>query len=110
MSELPGTGKYGGQPRNRRRGRLDKAPLKSIVLIARKYGLDPKLLTEAFIEAWRSKMHQYGSLKISLREEDEDSVTFLVTNEDKVVSQFPIKLEILRNPELLEKHFQNTLI
>lgn len=74
---------------------------KSIVLISRKYDLDPKLLTNAFIEAFENKVHQYGSLKVTCRNVNQDSATFLITNEEKVVSQFPIKLDILRKPNTL---------
>jgi len=81
--------------------------LKSIVLISIKYDLDPKLLIDAFAEARRNKIYDYGSLKISCREEKRDSVTFLLTKEDKVVSQFPVRLELLRNPDFLKNLVQN---
>jgi len=81
--------------------------VESIVLISAKYDLDPKLLIDALVEAYRNKIHHYGSLKISCREVKQDFVTFLLTKEDKVISQFPVKLELLRNPDSLKNRVQN---
>jgi len=81
--------------------------VKSIVLISAKYDLDPKLLIDALAEAYRNKIQHYGSLKISCREVKQDLVTFLLTKEDKVISQFPVKLELLRNPDSLKNRVQN---
>ena len=74
--------------------------------MAERYGLDPKLLLEAFVESWRDKTAQCGSLTIYCRLISQDSANFLVTSEEKVVSQFPIKLEALRNPSFLKDRIQ----
>ncbi len=64
----------GWMSRRRGRGRPDHRTilyfkfLKSIVLIAGKYDLDPKHLIEAFIEAWRNATSHIGDLKITCRE------------------------------------------
>jgi len=73
--------------------------LRSIVLISRKFGLDPKLLIDALTEAWRNKRCRYGSLEISCREIKHGFATFLLTKEDRVVSQFPLKMELLEDPD-----------
>jgi len=101
LTEVPRTGMYDGQSRGRPRGnyRLFKSPLKSIVLIARKYEVDPNLLIDAFVEAWRHKISHCGSLTIRCRAVNQDSATFLLTNKGKVISQFPIKQEALRIPD-----------
>lgn len=77
--------------------------VKSTVLISRKYNLDPKLLVKAFAEALTDRICHYGSLKISCRETNQVSAIFLITEEEKVVSQFRIELELLRNID----YFQN---
>lgn len=107
MTELSRS--YEEPSRGRPRGKSNShdAPLKSIFLIARKYDLNPNLLVEAFVEAWRNKISHYQSLMISCREVNQGFVTFLITKEKKVVSQFPIELEIIRNPDFLKTHIQN---
>jgi hypothetical protein len=84
-------------------------PLFSIVQIASKYDLDPSLLVESFTEAWKNKNDHCGSLKITCRgvNEDETSATFLVTREEKVVAQFPIKTEVLENQNVFKNHLQH---
>jgi replication factor A1 len=83
-------------------------PLFSIVKIAAKYDFEPKLLVESFIEAWNNKNDDCGSLKITCRgiNDNEDSATFLVTCEEKVVSQFPIKTKVLENHNVFKNHLQ----
>ena len=79
------------------------AYLKSIVKIARKHDVDPTQLVDAFVEAWENKTSQCGELTISRRRRTRDSATFLITTEEKVVWQFPVNLENVRNPEVLKK-------
>ena len=81
------------------RSNLDYANLNSMVLIASKYDLDPKQLIDAFFEAWENEISHCGSLTISCRTVDHDSATFLITKEEKVVWQFPVNLESIRNPD-----------
>lgn len=88
-----------GRGRPRGRSNSYEGFLKSIVSIAKKYDLEPEQLFEAFVEAWRNESSQCGILKILCREVNHDSATFLLTNEEKVVSQFPITLDVLKEPE-----------
>ena len=108
MTEVPRTEIYGGQSRGRPRGnyRLFRNPLKSIVLIAKKHDVDPNLLIDAFVEAWRNKVSHCGSLTISCRTVNQDSATFLLTNKETVISQFPIKQEALRIPDSFRHYIQ----
>ena len=108
MTEVPRTEIYDGQSRGRPRGnyRLFRNPLKSIVLIAKKHDVDPNLLIDAFVEAWRNKVSHCGSLTISCRTVNQDSATFLLTNKETVVSQFPIKQEALRIPDSFRHYIQ----
>ena len=97
----------------RGRGRPDRRTIlyfkimESIVLIAGKYDLDPKHLIDAFVEAWSTEASHLGSLKITCRERKQDSATLLITNGEKVVTQFPITLEVLKNPEYLKNQIQH---
>ena len=96
----PNIGMYEKQ-RGRPSGRsnLDYSNLMSIVLIASKYDLDPKQLADAFLEALENEVSFCGSLKISRRKVSQDSATFLIEKEEKVVWQFPVNLEMMRNPD-----------
>jgi replication factor A1 len=87
-----------GRPKGR--SNLYKSLLKSIVLIARKHDLDPILLIEAIIQAWKNKIYSKDGLKIVFRHLDEDLATFLFHKDGKIISQFPIRLEILQTPDL----------
>jgi len=87
-----------GRPRGR--SNIDYANLNSMVLIASKHNLDPKRLMDAFLEAFENKISQYESLEISCRKVNQDSAIFLITKEDKVVWQFPVNLETIRNSQI----------
>ena len=95
--------------RGRHRGKSNSyyGHLKSIVKIARKHDVDPRRLVDAFVEAWENTKSHCGSLKISLRVVNRDFVTFLITKEEKVVWQFPVNLESIRNPDLLKDHIHD---
>jgi replication factor A1 len=86
---------YEERPRGRSNG--DARSLKSIILISRKHDLDPRLLVDALNEAWKKKVSKYGSFMISCRDVGRDGVSFLLTKEDKVVSQFPVRLDFLKD-------------
>ncbi|MFH0897045.1 MAG: hypothetical protein V1850_03225, partial [Candidatus Bathyarchaeota archaeon] len=90
---------YRGRPRG---SNLDYVNLASMVLIASKYDLDPKQLIDAFYEASENMISRCGCLTISCREVDHDSAIFLLTKEEKVVWQFPVNLESIRNPYVRE--------
>jgi len=97
------------EPRGRPRGNSNTyyAHLKSIVKIACKHDVDPKRLVDAFVEAWENTTAQCGGLTISRRGITRDSATFLITKEEKVIWQFPVNLENVRNPEVLKKLIQD---
>jgi len=97
------------EQRGRPRGNSNAyyAHLKSIVKIARKHDVDPKRLVDAFVEAWENTLAQCGRLTISRRGITRGSATFLITKEEKVVWQFPVALENVRNPEVLKKLIQD---
>jgi len=109
LTEVSRTGMYDGQSRGRPRGnyRLFRNPLKSIVLIAKKHDVDPNLLIDAFVVAWKHKVAHCGSLTITCRAINQDSVMFLLTIKEKVISQFPIKQEALRIPDAFREYIKH---
>jgi replication factor A1 len=80
------------------------------VKIAQKYNVDPINFVDAFLEAWRNKEDNYENLTVVCRVVKDDSATFLITNNEKVVSQFPIKIEALRNPVTLKNYVSSISI
>lgn len=94
-----------GRPRGNSNAYYDH--LKSIVTIARKHDVDPNQLVDAFVEAWENTTAQCGELTISRRGITRDSATFLITKKEKVIWQFPVNLENVRNPEVLKKYIQD---
>ncbi len=82
------------------RSNIDYTNLSSMVLIAGRHDLDPKRLLAAFFEASENEHSRCGSLDISCRMINQSSATFLVTEGEKVVWQFPVSLESLRNPHV----------
>ena len=74
-------------------------PLYTIVEIASKYDIDPHRLIASIIKAWKNQTDQWKALTITCRGvKDEDTAMILVTDNDSVVSQFPIKTIVLENP------------
>ncbi|MCW4041379.1 MAG: hypothetical protein NWE83_11600 [Candidatus Bathyarchaeota archaeon] len=97
-----------GRGRHKGKMRMYVEPLYTIIEIASKYNVDPHQLIASFINAWKNHSDQYGGLTISCRgmKEDEDAVSFLVTDKDEVVSQFPINTMVLENPQEFQNHLQ----
>jgi replication factor A1 len=76
---------------------------RSIVLIALKHGLDPLSLTNAMVDAYKGGTQHLGALEITYRRDNKASHMFLFTEEGKVVSQFPLTLDLVSDPNLLRR-------
>ena len=109
MKKVPQVAVFGESNRGRPRhmSNLFEDPLKSIIPIALKYNLNPKLLVEAFIEAWKNKTATCGDLIVHCRIINQDSAIFLVTKENDVVSQLSIKLRALNDPVSFKNSIKN---
>ena len=108
MNEISRRWRYGEKTRGRpRKSSISYENfLESIVLIAWKHNLDPKLLIEVFAEAYNNDTSNCGELKVTCRKVNQDSAIFLITRGEHVVSQFPISLEVLKNPEYFKAQVQ----
>ena len=93
----------GGRPRGRQSYSIVSV-LNSIALIAAKNNLAPTMLFDAFTKAWTHDECQCENLKVECRKVDRDASIFLVTCNDRVVSQFPIRTEILQQPKLSKSY------
>lgn len=86
--------------RPRSRSSVAHKVLESIVKIASKHDLDSTRLLDAFYEALENGISRCGGLTISCRKVNQDSATFLIVEEERVVWQFPINLEIMNSSDL----------
>lgn len=96
-----------GRGRHKGKIRMYTEPLYTIVEIASKYAIDPHQLIESIITAWKKHTDPCRTLTITCRGvKDEDTAMILVTDKEKVVSQFPIKTIVLENPTEIYNHLQ----
>jgi hypothetical protein len=70
--------------------------LKTIIPIAKKYDLEPNQIIKAILGAWENGKSNCDSLTIHCRARNQDAASFLLTNENEIVSQFPVKIEVLQ--------------
>ncbi len=71
----------------------------SILCLANKCKIDPNELLDTFIEAWKHGEAEKAGFHISCRQTNAQSGIFLITNNEQVVSQFPIDIAVLKNPD-----------
>ena len=93
-----------GRPRGR--SNPDIANFESMVLIASKHDIDPKVLVESFFESWENGTSKCGKLKISCRDVNNGTAIFMITKDDDVVWQFPVSLHSIRNADA-RKYIEN---
>ena len=105
---------YSHEPsRGRPRGRQSYAVmsvLNSIAQIAIKNNLTPSLLLDALVEAWLNKESYCEKLHIICRKVDHNIAVFLITHNDNVVSQFPISIQVLQQPQLFKSYISSISI
>ncbi|MCJ7771323.1 hypothetical protein MUP37_07110 [Candidatus Bathyarchaeota archaeon] len=91
-----------------RRGTIGMSRLlNSIVQVSRKYHLDSDMLVDGLIEAFTSRTGHCGKVDILCRGRREDYAIFLLTEGEKVVSQFKVGLELLKDPLGLKNQAQH---
>ncbi len=71
----------------------------SILCLANKYKIDPNELLDTFINAWKNGEAEKAGYIIACRQTNLESGIFLITNNNQVVSQFPIDIAVLKNPD-----------
>ena len=82
-----------------RRGFNELRVRDSILCLAKKCKIDPNELLDTFIEAWKHGKAEKAGYLISCRQTNAQSGIFLVTKNEQVVSQFPIDIAVLQNPD-----------
>ena len=78
----------------------------SILRLAQRYRLDPNDLLDDFIEAWKHGSIQQATYTISCRHRNAQSGMFQITH-NQVISQFPIDLAVLTNPDSFRHYFRD---
>jgi replication factor A1 len=81
--------------------------LDSILCLADKHKLNPNELFDAFIAAWKHGKDKKSGYTITCRQTNSQSGIFLISFNDKVISQFSIALTVLRNPDRYRYTFQD---
>lgn len=77
----------------------------SILRLAYRYRLDPNDLLDSFIEAWKHGSTQQATYTITCRHSNAQSGMFQITH-NQVISQFPIELTVLINPDSFRHYFR----
>ncbi len=78
----------------------------SILRLAHRYRLDPNDLLDSFIEAWKHGSMEQATYTIACRHSNTQSGMFQITH-NQVISQFPIDLAVLLNPDNFRHYFQD---
>jgi hypothetical protein len=91
-----------GRPRGRYHNLADFKALEYLALISMKYGIDSNDFFNSFIEAWERQESTCESLLIECRKKTPDTAVFLITKGVKVVAQFPIPKNILKETNPLK--------
>jgi hypothetical protein len=92
-----------GRPRGKYRSLADRRILESLALISMKYGIDSDDFFDGFVEAWKHQESTCESLLIECRKKTRNDAVFLITNNLKVVAQFPIPKYILEKSNPLKE-------
>jgi replication factor A1 len=79
---------YGrGRPRGQRQFMPDMTHLFYLFYVSKKYGLDPHKFFECFFDAWTQERSSYKDISIQCRQKTKDDGVFLVTQDQKVITQ-----------------------
>jgi replication factor A1 len=89
-----------------RRGSNELRVRDSLLRLAHRYQLDPNELLDAFIKAWKHGVTQQAGYTITCRHSNAQLGMFLFTH-NHVISQFPIDLAVLSNPNSFRHYFQS---
>ena len=89
-----------------RQGSSELRARDSILRLASRYRLDPNELLDSFIEAWKHGSTQQETYTITCRQSNAQSGMFQITH-NQVISQFPIELTVLANPDNFRHYFRD---
>jgi replication factor A1 len=93
---------YGrGRPRGQRQFAPDMTRLLYLFFVSKKYGLEPHKFFECFLYAWTHERSSYKDISIQCRQKTENDGVFLVTQDQKVITQLRLTGATLKHlPEV----------
>ncbi len=88
-----------------------KSTVSSLTAVAERCYVEPQKLVDALIAAWKTlNMQEIAGLEIHCRATTQDSATFLITKDGKVITQFPVKSWILASPDVLKGEINRSAV
>ena len=67
-----------------------------LIGISKKYGIDTRKFLVCFLDAWTHENSSYKSMSIKCRQKTEDDGIFLVTQDQKIVTQLRLNEKMLK--------------
>jgi hypothetical protein len=92
-----------GRPRGRYPSVADYKLLQYLALLSTNYEIDSDEFFGGCVEAWKHHESTRKSLSIKCRKKTRNDAMFLITNDFKVVAQFPIPTHILEKSNPLKE-------
>ena len=92
-----------GRPRGKYRSLTDFRRLQYLALISMKHEIDSEKFFNSFTKAWEHQKSACKSLLIECRQKTRNDAVFLITDNSKVVAQFPLPTHILEEPNPLKE-------
>ena len=86
-----------GRPRGQRQSMPEMARLWYLIRVSKKYGLDTRKFFECFREAWAHERSTCNDILIQCRLKTKDDAVFLVTKDQKVVTQLRLTESTLKH-------------
>jgi len=88
---------YGrGRPRGNRQSMADMIRLWYLIMVSNKYGLDTHRFLMCFPHAWTHEKSSHNGISIQLRQKTENNCVFLVTQDQKVITQLHLSQKLLK--------------
>jgi len=90
--------------------RIQEQSANYLAFLSVKYEVDPDQLFQALISAWKDRKSTCGNLSITCRKKIRDKAIFLVTRGHKVVAQFPILKNFLKESNPIARSRNTDLV
>ena len=96
-----------GRPRAQSQSMAEMTRLWYLIRVSKKYGLDTRKFLMCFPHAWTHEKSSHNGISIQLRQKIKDNGVFLVTQDQKVITQLHLSHNLLKHlPEVDPASFQ----
>ena len=90
-----------GRPRGQHQSMAEITRLWYLIWVSKKYGLETHEFLECFLRAWNHGKSSYKGITIQCRQKTKDDGAFLVTQDQKVITQIHLSEETVKHlPEI----------